>query len=158
MSTLHYHTPALKLTACRQEPGGLATISERENVTCRRCQKVLAWCPTDEAVRLHHEGVSPSLKDALLVIAAASRSGDGIYPALFAGRMWPDSEAHRISYKCGPYGSARGIALNRSAGAYLGKLARQGWIYNSPDRNHRSHYFLTRKGREVVRAWRGEDQ
>lgn len=47
-------------------------------------------------------------------------------PGWFARQMWPDSPCWRRAYKCGPNGSSRGIAMARTAGCYLAKLARAG--------------------------------
>ncbi len=76
-------------------------------------------------------------------------------PSQFADLMWPNSPARHVSYKCGPYGSSRGIALNRAAGAFLGRLRKQGLIVDIPSRHHRPLIVLTGEGYTVLK--RGEE-
>ena len=68
-------------------------------------------------------------------------------PAQFANLMWPDSPAHKRHYKVGnSRGTAQGAALNRSAGAYLGKLKKWGLVSYHPLMG----YFLTVTGCAVL--------
>lgn len=75
-------------------------------------------------------------------------------PRNFAKRMWPDSPGWRRSCNVGT-GAARGVAMWRSGGAYLGKLARKGWtkqISHFPDPNRSA---ITQVGLQI---WRAETQ
>ena len=78
-----------------------------------------------------------------------------IRPAQFADRMWPDSPGWQRSYKCGPWGASRGIAMARTGGAYLGKLQRRGWIHQPwhemPWGYQPEGYSLTEEGQIVLR-------
>lgn len=76
-----------------------------------------------------------------------------IAPAWFSELMWPDSPARRRVYKCGPKGSTRGSGLWLSAGGFLGKLRRKGWVeykFSGYRPIRRLGYILTAEGRDVL--------
>ena len=79
-----------------------------------------------------------------------------IRPRKFALLMWPDSPGWQQSYKCGPWGASRGIAMARTGGAYLGKLQRRGWIHQPwhemPWGYQPEGYSLTEEGQIVLRG------
>ena len=79
-----------------------------------------------------------------------------IRPSRFADKMWPDSPAHQISYKCGAWGSTRGRGLVLSAGSYLAKLRKRGWVkeqyYFFGDKDYRNQgNVLTKEGEQVYK-------
>lgn len=68
--------------------------------------------------------------------------------------MWPDSPARDRVYKCGPKGSTRGSGLWQSAGGFLGKLRRKGWVeekYSEVIPGYRLGYILAAEGREILK-------
>lgn len=83
---------------------------------------------------------------ALQVIHEA---GGEITPTEFAERMWPDSPAWQKVYAAGPYGSARGLALVRSAGGHLGRLTQRGWLYRKSEASA-ALYCLTSSGQALL--------
>lgn len=87
---------------------------------------------------------------ALLIV----REHGPILPARFSELMWPDSPAHNRAHNVGSSGAARGVALWRSAGGFLGKLRRRGWVrakYSRVDPLHRLGYILTAEGHEILK-------
>lgn len=69
--------------------------------------------------------MTPKTRRALKILA----DKPGISAAGFADRMWPNSPAHRRVYRCGNRnGAARGTAIVRAAGAYLGRLSGRGLV------------------------------
>jgi hypothetical protein len=63
-------------------------------------------------------------KRALAIIQA----NEIVLPSQLAPLLWPDSPKWKRVYKCGPYGASQGIAMNRAAGALLGRLRQAGLI------------------------------
>ena len=52
----------------------------------------------------------------------------GITAAEFGQTLWPDAEGHRRYHKNGNNSVARGRMMNMSAGGYLGRLRKMGFI------------------------------
>lgn len=95
--------------------------------------------------------ISEKRMRALRILADAGP--DGLTPAQFAERMWPDSPRWQTVYHVGN-GAARGVAVNRSGGAYLGRLRRDGLTAQAERDGHWRH-TLTAAGRAALRT--GED-
>ncbi len=74
------------------------------------------------------------------------------YPHQFAELMWPDSDYWNHVYNVGN-GAAQGVALNRSAGGYLGRLHHQGLIYKwyRNDNSSAQDIHLTSKGEQLLK-------
>jgi hypothetical protein len=56
---------------------------------------------------------------------------DGMSPKFFAERMWPDSPAWTRSYNVGKNGATKGRGIILSAGSFLHKLCKHGYIYGT---------------------------
>ena len=56
------------------------------------------------------------------------RDKEGIHARELGIKLWPDSPARKRSYRCGASGSARGTGLWLSAGSYVGKLWKKGFV------------------------------
>lgn len=82
-------------------------------------------------------------KKALRIIAAYK----GIRARGFARKMWPDSPAHRCTYRSG-HGSARGKGAWLCAGSFVGKLIKKGLAW----KEWKGGYTITRKGQEALNA------
>jgi hypothetical protein len=80
-------------------------------------------------------------KQALEIIAAHK----GIRAKWLAKKMWPDSIAHRASYRSGQ-GSVRGKGAWLMAGSFVGKLIKKGLAW----RELEGGYKITRKGLEAL--------
>ena len=80
--------------------------------------------------------ISESTIKALTII----RDNQIDFPSQFARLMWPDSPCWHRVYNVG-HGASRGVAMNRAAGAYLGRLRKRGLIlgYGSTQRFYLSH-------------------
>lgn len=66
-------------------------------------------------------------RNALKVL---DRHGPVSCPA-FAAIMWPNSPDWGVLHNVGRGGSARSTQIVRSAGAYLAKLGKRGWVYRN---------------------------
>lgn len=85
------------------------------------------------------------------------KSPDPVYPALFARKMWPDSEGHQRSHKVGRKGASRGAGMAIAAGGYLGKLRAAGLTDWRVARYGFQHYhYVTEYGKRLLDACKGE--
>jgi len=78
-----------------------------------------------------------------------------IRPREFAKAMWPDSPGWKRHCKCGPGGCHQGGGMYTAGGAYLGKLARKGWVMQRSRRlggvYSEDGYILTHAGLVALR-------
>lgn len=74
-------------------------------------------------------------------------------PKGFAEYLWPaDHPGWRRVGNCGQ-GSSRGVGMRLSAGGYLGKLLKLGWVEWAPERfGHLREFRVTREGLDVMRV------
>lgn len=87
-----------------------------------------------------------NLTDAQRHALELIRQHPGIRPARFAELMWPDSDGHRRYHKCGPNGVCRGGMMAVTAGGFLGKLRRLGYIRRGVGRYCMTECYLTHEG------------
>lgn len=85
------------------------------------------------------------------------RRVEGLTPAFFAAEMWPDSKCWKRSYKCGPKGASRGIAMATAAGGFLGKLGRLGLVQTKLVFGHHQMHVITSEGRKALEHDRGQE-
>jgi hypothetical protein len=89
-------------------------------------------------------GLTEQQRRALTIITEHRRP---IRPSEFAQKMWPDSPAWARYTNVGN-GTAQGVGIVRSGGAYLGRLAKMGLLSWTHDNG--SAYRLTRAGRAAL--------
>ena len=73
-----------------------------------------------------------------------------ISPAVFAEKMWPESNMH-TRYSNQGHGACRGKAAWLSGGSYLSKLQKKGWVRWVSEFGKNTLYAITQKGRRVLR-------
>lgn len=73
----------------------------------------------------------------------------------FALAMWPDNYMHE-RHITGGTGIQRGKGAWLSAGSYLAKMAKRGWVGRA-GRSTADGYVLTQEGRELYREIKGKE-
>lgn len=94
--------------------GRLLKKISRERRKKRAANKPKAWTPSD------------TQRKGLDIVNAAGKAG--IAPSEFAKKMWPTSDGWKKESKCGSGHKTKGGAMNITAGAFLGKMARSGAV------------------------------
>ncbi len=94
--------------------------------------------------------LTPTRRRALEII----RDYPGLAPREFGHKLWPDHLGWNRHTKCGPSGTSHGGGMNLAAGAFLGKLKKEGLVYvRYTPHSYQSHHHISEKGLEAL----GED-
>lgn len=86
------------------------------------------------------------------------RDNEGIRARSLSEKLWPDSPAHKRSYKGGANSSCTGKGAWLSAGSYVGRLMKKGWVRIHLIYTHRygrwghynDGYEITAEGKRVL--------
>lgn len=130
-------------------------LRQFKTIECPECG---AWLKYQITVEVAETDPPCVLTDSQVRALNILRSSpDPVYPALFARKMWPDSDGHRRAHKVGAKGSSRGAGMAVSAGGYLGKLRAAGLTDWRPARHgFQKFHFVTDYGEKLLDACKGE--
>jgi len=127
----------------------MSGLREFKTIECPECGTFLKYQITVAVAEID----SPcKLTDSQIrALTILHNSPDPVYPALFAIKMWPDSDGHRRSYKSGPKGSRKGAGMAIAAGGFLGRLRKLGLTDWRPNRHgFQRYHFVTDYGKRLL--------
>lgn len=77
----------------------------------------------------------------------------GVWPRLFAEKMWPDSPSWERYGKCGPNGVTRGVGITQRAGSFLSSLEVVGLARCRYTSTNQKMYSITSAGEQALREF-----